>query len=297
MVIEPRQPNAKKKPKSSLTSAAGQRHGKASVKRVKLKIPVKELPKGLPPGKKKALVVGIGTVVIAIIAVVSFYVTNKKPEQTDRRPGSNLPPLVSVFDTPGDRTAPASTTPDATAARRPAIAAIRLTPSQPTRLDTLKAAVTLVDPAQKLTYTYRWKVNDRIVADAVGDSLPLANLKKRDLISVIVTPYEDGKAGFPVESPVIALYSVPPTLDLTASREVKKAGKAVELQLVSQHPDSNSITFGLDSPLIDGMTIDGRSGKITWSIQPGQTGKIRFGAFVEDADGTKVTKTFEVTVE
>lgn len=297
MAIEPQQPGVRKKRKPSPSIAAGQRKGKASVRHVKLKIPVKTMSEGLPPHKKKLLLAGIGTVLIALVAIVSFYVTNKKTEKTDQRPGSNLPPLVSVFDTSGERTAQSPAAPGTDATARKVIAAVSLTPAQPTRLDTLKATVTPVDPAQNLTCTYRWRVNEQIVADAAGDSLALTNLKKRDLVSVIVTPHEEGKAGFPVESPVVAVHGVPPTLDLKASREARKAGKAVELQLISQHPDSESITFGLDSPLVDGMAIDNRTGRITWSIQPGHAGKIRFGAFVADADGTKVTKTFEVTVE
>ena len=45
------------------------------------------------------------------------------------------------------------------------------------------------------------------------------------------------------------------------------------------------------------MTIDKWSGKISWNIQPDQKGVIRFGAAVEDDNGTKVTKIFDVTVD
>jgi hypothetical protein len=45
------------------------------------------------------------------------------------------------------------------------------------------------------------------------------------------------------------------------------------------------------------MTIDKRSGKISWSLQPDQKGSFRFGAAVEDDNGTKVTKIFDITVE
>jgi hypothetical protein len=100
-----------------------------------------------------------------------------------------------------------------------------------------------------------------------------------------------------VESPVIAVHGVVPTLELQAAREAQKAGKAIVLQLISRHPDSDSVTFGLEAPYVAGMTIDGKTGRITWTVQPGQRGKISFGASVADTDGTKVTKTFEVVVE
>jgi hypothetical protein len=202
---------------------------------------------------------------------------------------------MSIFDPPAPQTTPA--TPATEAGGRPTIRTIRLTPLQPTRLDTLKATVIPENPEQELTYTFRWKVNDRTIEGAETNTLPLTNFRKRDLVTVIVTPYEGDKAGFPVESPVTALYGIPPTLDLKTSREARKEGKAFELQLISQQPDGEDVTFGLDTPIVTGMSVDGKTGKITWMIQPGQKGTIRFGAFVEDTDGTKVTKTFELTVD
>jgi hypothetical protein len=45
------------------------------------------------------------------------------------------------------------------------------------------------------------------------------------------------------------------------------------------------------------MTVDKASGKISWPRQPDQRGVFRFGASVEDDNGTKITKTFEVTIK
>ncbi len=149
-----------------------------------------------------------------------------------------------------------------------------------------------------MEFTYKWKLNDRIIEDATGDSLNLSKLKKRDLITVTATPYVGGKAGFPFESPVIAVHSAPPSLDLKAlPRQQRKISDPLELQLTSVDPDGDEVTFYLEVPLVEGMTIDGRTGKITWIIQPNQKGAIRFGAAAEDTDKTKVTKIFEITVE
>ncbi len=68
-------------------------------------------------------------------------------------------------------------------------------------------------------------------------------------------------------------------------------------QTVRAAADGGQLTFSLEQPLVPGMTIDGRSGKISWIIQPDQKGTIRFGAAVEDDNQTKVIKTFEITAD
>jgi hypothetical protein len=165
-------------------------------------------------------------------------------------------------------------------------------------MEAVKADVVAASPDPgRIKYAYVWKVNDRIVADATGDTLNLSPFKKRDLVMVTVTPYTDDKAGYPVRSPVVVIRSITPSLELKAARQAIKAGEPLEFQLVSVHPDSDNVTFSLEAPIVPGMSIDSPSGKITWITQPDQKGTIPFGAAVEDADKTKVKKTFEIKVE
>jgi hypothetical protein len=100
-----------------------------------------------------------------------------------------------------------------------------------------------------------------------------------------------------VESPLVAVHSVPPSLELKAIRQARKTGEPIELQLVGAAPDGDRVAFSLEDPLVPGMTIDERSGKISWLLQPDQKGSIRFGAAVVDNNQTKVTKIFDITVE
>jgi hypothetical protein len=166
-------------------------------------------------------------------------------------------------------------------------------------MDALRAEVAAAaySAPRRIAYAYAWKVNNRIVEGATGETLNLSTFKKGDLVTVTVTPYDGDKAGFPVDSPVALIYGIPPSLDLQAPLKKTKAGEPLELQLVSLHPDSDGITFSLEAPLVPGMSIDSRTGKITWIIPPNQKGTTRFGAAVEDTDKTKVIKTFDITME
>jgi len=179
------------------------------------------------------------------------------------------------------------------------IKAIHLTPSQPTRLDTLKAEIELQPGVSSvgLSYQYDWKVNHHLIAHATKDTLDLSGFQKNDLLSVRVTPYNAEGTGFSVESSFIAVHSIPPSLELQRTHQNARSGK-VFLQLTSIHPDSNKMRFDLAEPYVSGMTIDNQSGKITWVIQPEQKGATRFGASVEDEDNTvKITKEFEIVIE
>lgn len=178
------------------------------------------------------------------------------------------------------------------------IQTVRMHPARPTRMDSLKAEVETTPAApKKPVYTYLWKVNDRVIQEAVGDTLNLSAFHQRDLVTVTVTPYDGETAGFAVASPVVAIHSVPPSLELKAMRRARKTGEPIELQLAGAAPDGDRITFSLEDPRVPGMTIDPRSGKISWRLQPEQKGVFRFGAAVEDDNGTKVTKVFEITAE
>ena len=179
------------------------------------------------------------------------------------------------------------------------IQSVRIQPSLPTRLDTIRAEViSLSNGSGDLKFTYVWRVNGQIIAEATGDTLDLSPFKKRDLISVTVTPCnEKDIAGYAVNSPVVAIHSIPPSLEMKTVNKMARIGEPYTLQLFSDHPDSETATFSLEEPKIGGMTIDGQTGKISWVIQPNQKGTVRFGTAVLDSEGTRVTKIFVINMD
>jgi hypothetical protein len=241
---------------------------------------------------RRMWVVGGAVALVIVIAWFMFAPAQREAQHSSGAAGTggilNRPPLTS----------PASPDTGMPEKELAFIQALRLQPSMPTRMDSLKTEVVVAPTAPgQLVYTYRWKVNDRTIEEATGNALNLSPFKKGDLITVTVTPNDGSTDGLAVESPVVAIHSVPPSLELKAMRQARKTGEPIELQLVGVAPDGDRVAFSLEAPLVPGMTIDNRSGKISWPLQPDQKGSFRFGAAVEDDNGTKVTKTFDITVE
>jgi hypothetical protein len=93
-------------------------------------------------------------------------------------------------------------------------------------------------------------------------------------------------------SPPLKVTAVPPSLDLRLAQDKFTPGKPFECQLISKHPDSETVTFALEDPRIEGMTINAKTGLITWAIPADRKKTWQFGASVIDPSGRKTTKTF-----
>lgn len=251
--------------------------------------------------RKKALMLspGIwvaGTIIFVIVIIWFLFASGRK--ETPQTPTSAQ---INVSENVGsDQPAPTTTSSEAKEQVKilTFLKSVRLQPPRPTRLDTLKAEIVAAPTAPKhLSFSYRWKVNDLHIKEETGDTLILMPFKKGDLITVTVTPNDGVTDGYSIESPLVAVHSSPPSLELQAMRQVRKTGVPIFLQLKSNAPDSERVVFSLEPPLVPGMTIDENSGKITWFLQQGQKGSFRFGAAVTDENGAKATTSFDITVD
>ena len=236
-----------------------------------------------------------GAVVLAI--VVAWIIVTPDKRESPMRSSVQGPKSPSSQNVQIDDASPSSSK-TMQEQSRAFIKAVHLQPGQPTRMDAVRAEIELgPDAPERIEFSYVWKVNDRVIEGAGGDTLKLSDFKKGDLIHVDVTPNDERIKGYTVGSPIVAVHAIAPSLDLQGVNNVIKKGVPIELQLVSIAPDSQQTTFSLESPLLPGMTIDRHSGKISWVIQPDQKGLMKFGAAVEDDHRTKVTKIFEVKVD
>ncbi|MDR2861608.1 MAG: hypothetical protein LBV07_03550 [Syntrophobacterales bacterium] len=170
---------------------------------------------------------------------------------------------------------------------------VLLQPSEPTRQDTIHAEVFLAESAKgkQFQYVYAWKVNSQPIPNS-GDTLELAGFKIGDLITVTVTPYDDNGAAPAKTSQPLNIRAVPPSLDIQGTKDNISPGEPFTCQLVSKHPDSETVTFSLEEPKLEGMTIHEKTGLITWSIPETKKTTWEFGASVVDPAGNKTIKTF-----
>jgi hypothetical protein len=175
------------------------------------------------------------------------------------------------------------------------IAAIRLTPTQPVATDPITAVVSTAGGDDTgLTFTYQWRRNDQFIPDATANVLKDASLKRGDRISVVATAYRDGTAGPPAESQTVVVSSLPPALEMKILTPQVRLGQPFEIQLTGAAPDGAKIVYSLTAPFIEGMTIDGNTGKIIWTPARTYTGKLLFGAAAIDPDGNKSARVFEL---
>lgn len=177
---------------------------------------------------------------------------------------------------------------------------ILLQPSQPTRRDTVTAGIVLSESVKasgkQFRYIYDWKINNQSVAYTSENVLQLSDFNIDDYITVTITPYDEGVVTQTRTSQSIRIRAVPPSLDLRLTDDKFISGKPFECQLISKHPDSETVTFSLEEPKIEGMTINAKTGQITWSIPTDQKKTLQFGASVIDPRENKTTKIFTLGI-
>jgi len=287
------------------------------VKRTKA-TPAKTIPlpqlkqqKGKPAAQKK---LSVQTVIIAFAVfsvVIIIWQWNRSPETVPIKPAGVQTETATAVTTgvetaTSGATAPAggmSTATGTWAAKSAAgaegagliIADVRITPNQPLATDTIKAVVSLAGgDATGTTLTYQWKINEQSIFEATDIILKDKPLKRRDRISVVVTAFRDGVAGPPAESRTVVIHSPPPSLEMKVVTPQVRLGLPVEIQLTGAAPDGDKVVFSLISPFVEGMMIEGNTGKIAWTPQRVLPGKLKFGAAATDTDGNKTMKVFEL---
>ena len=262
-------------------------------------------PKGKPAAKKKLGVKEAIVAFIVISAAIIIWQWNRSPVITPATSsgGAQKETAVAVKTAPGMETAAATATAPGAGMRAAAeaegssliIADIRITPDQPLATDTLKAIVSLASgDATGITLAYQWKINEQSIFEATEQVLKDRPLKRRDRVSVVVTASRNGITGPPAESKPVLIHSLPPSLDMKIVTSQIRMGLPIEIQLTGAAPDGDKVVYALTPPLLEGMTIDGNTGKISWKPQRVSKGKLKFGAAATDSDGNKTIKVFEL---
>lgn len=268
-------------------------------------LPRFQQPKGKPEARKKLSVKNAVVVFAVLSSLIIIWQWNRSPAPAPATAtGAQTGISAAVVTVPGAETTTSGATTAAagmsTAAGAEgnslAIAAVRVTPTQPVATDPITAVASLAGGnAEGITFAYQWKRNDQIIPEATANVLKDTSLKRGDRISAVATAVRDGVAGPPAESQIVVITSLPPVLEMKILTPQVRLGQPFEIQLTGAvAPDGNKLVYSLISPFAEGMTIDGNTGKIVWTPARALKGKLLFGAAVTDMDGNKATKIFEL---
>jgi hypothetical protein len=177
------------------------------------------------------------------------------------------------------------------------VQSIKILPQHPSINDSIKAQATTNYADEKISYEYKWYINDKEVENIKGDTLPKGMFKKNDQISVAVAPFMDGKQGRSFISAPILIQNSPPSLEIVEMPKNVKLGDVMEFQLIGSDPDGDKLTYALEPPVIEGMTINKDTGKIIWKPHKREKGIHKFSASASDPDGGKYIRTFELEIK
>jgi len=106
------------------------------------------------------------------------------------------------------------------------------------------------------------------------------DLKRDDTISVEVTPSDGDDTG----RSIILNSRVYNSLPVISSTDPVFDGKVYKYTIAATDPDGDSITYALrEAP--EGMTIDSKTGEITWEVKPEDLGLYDFKVSAKDDHG------------
>lgn len=143
-----------------------------------------------------------------------------------------------------------------------------------------------------ISYTYLWTVNGNEYAEH-GPVLPGAEFKKGDQVMLTVIPSDSDGEGEPFRSLPLVIPNAAPRMESLALLETK--GNASIYRAAAKDPDGDALTFSLVSPP-PGMTIDPRSGTITWTHSREAAGTHSVEVAAQDPEGLRTTQTYSLTL-
>lgn len=130
------------------------------------------------------------------------------------------------------------------AAARPVMASAVIYPSQPASSDSLRCEATANDPGGlPVTYLHKWSVNGQEVPEP-GGTLSPDHFKKKDHVSVTVTPSNGKTQGTPLISEAVVIGNSPPAVSgATLQPQSPAIADILTIIPAAQDPDGDNVTF------------------------------------------------------
>lgn len=188
-----------------------------------------------------------GIVVVIIAVLFSYHCTRCSKEGRDTR---EITPVKKPKRSPV-----------------PVIVEVKLDPPQPTSVDFIRAQPVLEDTTMiHVKYTYHWYVNGSHVLENNDNLLARQSYKKGDKVYCRVMARRGIHEAKPINSKRITIQNAKPVLNLSAVTPFKIPGR-FHYTINAVDPDGDPLNYHLVAPLGLGITIDPKTGEITWDIQ------------------------------
>jgi hypothetical protein len=157
----------------------------------------------------------------------------------------------------------------------------------------ITAVATGSDPdGDPISFSYTWTVNDE-TADETGPVYPGERLKRGDVLQVSVVASDEQSESEPLVSPLIQVANAAPVI--RSQPVLSPTDAAFSYRVVAEDPDGDRLRYGLaNGP--EGMTVLALSGEVDWTPRESQSGTHPVALWVEDAQGARVTQTFELSI-
>lgn len=160
----------------------------------------------------------------------------------------------------------------------PAIIKAQLTPDMPVVADIIRPAVTADDADRdNISFKYNWTLNGKFAGE---ESYLDTELKRDDIITVEVTPYDGEEYGRSIKLKGRVINSLPAVSESTPSVE----GNIYTYRIKAADPDHDHLTYKIEQAP-DGMIIDPSTGVITWQVSPDSKGTHEVTVSVSDNNG------------
>ena len=180
----------------------------------------------------------------------------------------------------------------------PSVTSVELSPMMAHVGDRITASPKGSDwDGDSITYSYQWEVDGKKVPGTDKAEFDTSSLKKKNVITVDVTPSDGEDLGTPVRSEKsVVLTNRPPTITSIPPSELENGVFIYRVTAID--PDGDPLTYRLDtSP--QGMTIDSSTGVVRWEPPKEVIGKqeTRVKVIVDDGDGGIAYQEFSLFTE
>lgn len=163
----------------------------------------------------------------------------------------------------------------------PRITRARILPSIPKVGSILKVQIEAHDVDNDIiSFKYYWTANGNFAGE---DNYLDTEIKRDDLITVVVTPYDNDDQGKEIKLNS-RVYNSPPVFSETSP---SIEGKFYKYEINASDPDKDELTFKLEQAP-EGMIINPDSGKISWELKTEDVGYHEVKVRITDNNGGEI---------